>query len=349
MSVRRLSLLVAALAALAVGCKKSESKKVDFFAQPPRVDYGSGGTPQPMPEIDAGPVVADSWALKVKAQVRDIHADMQKCRNEYLIPFRFDKMKLRHMDFINISEMEAICVKGDPSVKKRGVYDLVRLLAEESGKNTTLDRYIALSMDTLEHVKTFVWMCQKVGAPEIAKVTDVAKEGRDRAMTVGAQLDALATEIEAWPDAMPPDDDPQALAKPLDLKAFQQQLGQHEGWFVADLTAAYDRFAAKSWESPNLPKLPALKTWLDTPGKRLALDRARLSHVTGADDKQKAELTAYLDAVDKALTAARNGIPRYEKRGVEMDAKDPNRKAVEQAQAAVAKLSKGWGLDAGKP
>lgn len=348
MCLRRPLALLTLLATFAPGCKKSDSKPVDYFKQEARIDYG-GGVPVPVDLDASGPAVSDSWALKVKAQVREIQVDMQKCRNEYLIPFRFDKMKLRHMDFINLSEMEAVCVKGDPSVKKRGVYDLVRVLAEETGKNTTLDRYLALSMDSLEHIKTFAWMCAKVGAPDVGKVTDVAKIGRDRAMEVGSTLDALAAEIEAWPDAMPPDDDPQALAKPLDLQAFRQQLVQHEGWFVADLTGAYDRFAAKSWESPNVPKLPALKTWLDTPTKRLALDRARVAHVIGADDKQKAELTTYLDAVDKALTTARNGIARYEKRGGELDEKDPNRKAVEQAQAAVLKLSKGWGLDAGKP
>jgi hypothetical protein len=185
-------------------------------------------------------------------------------------------------------------------------------------------------------------MTKKIGAPNIGPVTDTAKAARDRILIVGSQIDALASEIAKWPDGQKPEDDPQTIAQPVELGAFQQQLLANHGWFMSDLVGAYDRYAAKSWEAPNMPKLGALHLWVNIPQKRLQLDRVRLSHVQGGDEKQLAAIKAYFDAVEVAVKAVNAGFERYEKYHAVLDEKDPNHKAVEQAQAAVLKLQKLW-------
>lgn len=324
-------------------CGKSEPKpKVDFLAGEQKVEYDIKVEPVDSPASPAA--VADTWAARVKDQVRQAREDLQRCRNEFLIPFQFDKMRRRNMEFVNITEMDAVCLDGDPALKKRGPLKIIHGMADDIGKNAQLDRFLVLSMDQLEHFKVFSFMAKKVGAPNIPQITDTAKAARDRALTVGAQIDQLAADIDKWPDGQKPDDDPSVIGQPVELAALKQQLVQNYGWFMGDLTGAYDRYAAKSWEQPNLPKLGTLHMWVQIPQKRLQQDRARLTHLTGADEKQVAEIKAYFDAVEAACKAVGAGFERYEKYHEELPEKDPNHKNVEQAQAAVAKIQKGWGL-----
>ncbi len=346
MNVRHVAVTSALL--FATACGKSEPKpKVDFLAGAPKVEYDI--KVEPVESVASPAAVADTWAARVKDQVRQARDDLQKCRNEFLIPFQFDKMRRRNMEFVNITDMDAVCIdgiEGDATVRKRGPFKVIRGMNDEIGKNAQLDRFLTLAMDQLEHFKVFSFMTKKVGAPNIAQITDTAKAARDRVLDVGGQIDKLAADIEKWPDGQKPDDDPTVIGQSIELPALKQQLVQNYGWFMGDLVGAYDRYAAKSWEAPNLPKLGTLHMWVQIPQKRLQQDRARLGHVTGADEKQLAEIKAYFDAVDNACKAVIAGLPRYEKYHEELPEKDPNHRAVEQAQAAVLKIHKAWGLTA---
>lgn len=339
-----LSAVLTALIALPA-CGKSERPKKDFLPPTDRPTYAKVEVP-PEPDVATAAPAADTWAGKTKETVRTVLTDLQKCRNDFLIPFQFNKMRRRDVTFVSLQEMDEVCAEGNREKKTRGAKRILRFLAEEHiGKHPDLDRFIALATDTVETYNVFSFMTKKVGSPEIEDVTKTAEECRARILEIGSTMDRLAAEIEKWPDGQVPDDDPQMVGREVDLAAFRQQLAHNYGFFLGDLTNAYDRYAAQSWQGQRLPKMGALKTWVAIPTKRLQQDRARLAQVKGADDKAQAELRSYLDAVEGALKAVAAGYDRYEKVPKEERAeKDPNRKNVEAAQKAVVKFHAGWGV-----
>ena len=287
--------------------------------------------------------VAHTWAAAIKEQVRLAEADLQACRNEYLVPFQFDKMRRRNVEFVNITEMDELCQEGSPEKKKRGPLKIIRNLAQEHiGKNVQLDHFIANAQEQLEYFKVFSFMVKKVGAPEIQMVTDLAKACSDRARVVGMDVDKAAAAIAEWPDGTLPDDDPAEVAKAVDAAAFRAQLVERYAWLIDDLGGAYDRFANNSWAGYDMLKLGALRTWVAIPRKRLQQDRAKLPSVT-ADAKQKAEFEAFFVATEAALKAVEAGYDRYEKQSKdERGPKDPNRKNVDSAQKTAQKLLLPW-------
>lgn len=343
--VGRLAVVCLAGALAVGGCgekKKVQAAPVDFFPQQEKVDYSQI-------KVDAPPVAApeapkaDTWASRVRDQVKLIQDDLQKCRNDFLIPFQFAKMRRRNVEFVSIQDMDELCYDGSPSRKTRGPWKVLRGMSEEQiGKNADLDRYLAAATDTLEHFHILSVMTKKVGAPEIDIVTTAAQAARDRVIAAAPALDKAAEAIAKWPDGQQPDDDPTVVAKEVDAAAFKAQLLDTYGFFMSDLGDAYDRFANKSWIGYDMPKMHALRLWVAIPQKRLQLDRARLAHVT-ADDKQKAEFKKYFDAVEGAAKSVAAGFDRYEKTSKdERSEKDPNRKAVETAQQAVLKIQATW-------
>ncbi len=331
--------------ALATACEKKPLDKNDpmaqAFAKPEHIDLDIGKI-EAVPEEK--PVeIAHTWAAAIKEQVKLAEADLQSCRNDYLVPFQFEKMRRRNVEFVNITEMDEVCMDGSPDKKKRGPLKILRNLAQEHiGKNPQLDRFIASGMEQLEFFRVFSFMTKKVGAPEIQLVTDLAKASADRVRLVGMDVDKAAAAIAEWPDGTLPDDDPTAVAKALDAAAFKAQLVNEYGWLVDDFTSAYDRFANKSWEGYDMPKLTALRTWVAIPRKRLQQDRARLATVA-ADAKQKTEFEGFFNGVDAALKAIEAGYDRYEKTPKdERGPKDPNRGNVEKTQKAAQKFLATW-------
>lgn len=340
---RTLALACAVLALSACGERKPAKEKVNFMATGAKLEYNDihvEAQPEPV-----AVVVADTWAAKMRERVKLAHDDLVKCRSEYLIPFQFNKMARRDIEFVSLSEMDDVCLEGNRDKKALGPKRIVHTLGEEHiGKHPALDRFVALATDQIEHYQVFSFMTKKIGAPDLGVVVDTAKRARDRVVALGGALDKAAADIAKWPDGQLADDDPQAVAKAVDAVAFQQQLVQTHGFFIADLAPAYDRFAARSWQGYDTPKLGALRRWLGIPTLRLQQDRARLASVQG-DAKQLAGLRAYLDAVDHALQAGRKGLAHYETTPRDaLSDKDPQRKAIETAAAAVAKIQAGWGV-----
>ena len=336
-------MLLAVMAVTTVGTLGCEKKKPDpndpiaqAFAKPEKVDLDIGKI-EAVPE-EKPAEVANTWAAAIKEQVKLAAADLQTCRNEYLVPFQFEKMRRRNVEFVNISEMDEVCMDGSPEKKKRGPLKILRNLAQEHvGKNVALDHFIASATEQLEYFRVFSFMTKKVGAPEIALVTDLAKSAADRVRTVGMDVDTYAAQIAQWPDGTQPDDDPAVVAKAVDAATWKAQLRDGYGWLLDDFGAGYDRFANKSWAGYDMPKMAALKLWVAIPRKRLQQDRARLATVT-LDAKDKAASEAFFAATEAALKAVEAGYERYEKTPKdERGEKDPNRKNVESTQKAAQK------------
>lgn len=326
--------------AMTSGCEKKKPDPNDpiaqAFAKPEHVDLDIGKI-EAVPEEK--PVeIAHTWAAAIKDQVKLATADLQACRNEYLVPFQFDKMRRRNVEFVNISEMDEVCMDGSPEKKKRGPLKILRNLAQEHiGKNAALDHFVASATEQLEFYRVFSFMTKKVGAPEIQLVTDLAKSTADRVRAVGMDVDKYAAIIAEWPDGTPPDDDPAVVAKPVDAAAFKLQLRENYGWLLDDMGAGYDRFANKSWAGYDMPKMGALKLWVAIPRKRIQQDRVRLASVT-TDPKDKAAVEGFFAATEAVLKAVEAGYERYEKTPKdERGEKDPNRKNVESAQKAAQK------------
>ena len=330
----------------AIGCGKKEAKPAaanhDFFPQQEKVDYSQIKVEAPPVAAPEAPK-ADTWATRVRDQVKTVHDDLLKCRNDFLIPFQFARMRHRNVEFISLQDMDELCYDGSPSKKTRGPWKILRAMSDEQmGKNADLDRFLALATDSLEHYHILSVMTKKVGAPEIDIVTTTAQEARDRMIAAAGALDKAAEAIAKWPDGQQADDDPQVVGKEVDAATFKAQLLDTDGFFMTDLASAYDRFANKSWIGYNMPKMHALRLWVAIPQKRLQVDRLRLAHVT-ADDKQKAEFKKYFDAVEAAGKAVAAGFDRYEKTPKdERSDKDPNRKAVDVAQQAALRIQAGW-------
>lgn len=344
------ALLCLSLAALTLsGCgekDKAEKKKtVDFLAKPEGIDFSQVPVQEVKAEAPAKPAV-DTWSTRTKEQVKLAHDDLMKCRNDYMIPFQFNKMRRRDVEWVSLSDMDEFCMDGSPEKKTRGPWKIVRALAEEHlGRNPALDRFIVLATDQMEHYRVLSFMAKKIGAPDIDIVTETAQQSRDRVLFAGADLDRAAADIEKWPDELQPDDDPAVVGADVDVATFRQQLVDSYGFFLADLGGAYDRYANKSWLGYNMPKMESLRRWVAVPTKRIAKDRARLEKVKGLDGKQAAEFRAFFDATDKAMRQIEAGYDRYTKQSKdERGEKDPNRKAVETTQKAALKHLTGWGL-----
>ncbi len=337
----------AVLATLAVGCGKGENAEKkpapNFFApdpEPPKLDLSD--ILQPEPEAAAAKV-ADTWSGKVKELVATAEADLQRCRNEFLIPFQFNSMKRRDVMFVNITEMDETCDTGSKEQKTRGPRKILRQLAKEhSGKHPQLDRFIALGLEQVETYYVLSYMTKKVGAPDIEVVVDIAHKAQQRILEAGGQLDRAAAEVGKWPDDLVADDDVAVTGAAVDAAGFKRDMVGHYGALVGDLASGYERLADKSWQDYNMPKLETLRAMMAILEKRVQQDRPRLAKL--GDEKIQAEFKTFLDGVEAAAKQVATGYDYYEKKPKEeRSVRDPNLKKVQVAQKALAKQLSGWG------
>lgn len=352
MQMRRLgrtatAVATAMVASLALGCGKGENgeKKAgpNYFAPdpvPPKLDLGD--ILQAEPE-DATAKAADTWAGKVKELVATAEADLQRCRNEFLIPFQFNAMKRRDVMFVNITEMDEVCDTGSKEQKTRGPRKILRQLAKEhAGKHPQLDRFIALGLEQVETYYVLSYMTKKVGAPDIDVVVDIAHKAQQRILEAGGQLDRAAAEVAKWTDDQVADDDVAVTGAAIDAAGFKRELISHYGALVGDLADAYERLADKSWQAYNMPKLETLRAMMAILEKRVQQDRPRLAKL--GDDKAQAEFKLFLDEVEAAAKQVASGYDYYEKKPKEeRSERDPNFKKVQAMQKALAKRLSGWG------
>lgn len=343
-----LALTASALALGATACGKSEKKEAPNFFPPepprPKLDMSDILPPE---EPDVVAKEADTWGGKVKELVQTAESDMQRCRNEFLIPFQFNKMKTRDVMFVNLTDMDEVCELGSKDKKTRGPKKILEQLAKEHiGKSAALDRFIVLGMEQVETYKVFSWMTKKIGAPDLEVVVDIAKRGQQRILELAPALDKAAAEIAAWPDTQVADDDPAVAGAAIDFAAFKQQVIATYAPVVADEATGYERMADKSWQVYDMPKLATLRAMQGILEKRVQQDRARMPKVT-ADDKQKAEVEAFFAAVDALAKQVAAGYDYYEKKPKdERPERDPNLKKVQAAQKLVAKTLSAWGWSA---
>lgn len=323
-----------------VGCEKREKKKpVNLFSQKVKVDYSQVKVPKPPP-----PVVvkkkADTWAARTQESIKKIQDDMVRCRTEFMTPFQFAKMRRRDVMWLRQNEMDQVCRDGDGTPKNRGPWRLVSWLAKEQvGKHPLLDRYIALALDQGEHYRIVSLMAKKVGAPEIALITETAQASRDRTITAGIGMDRAARQIAAWAEGELPHDDPSVLAKGLTAAEYAIILDSHYSFFMNDTLDAYNRFAAESWKYPNMIKFKSYRAWHDIPTKHLQQDRVRLENVKLPDDKSREAFVAYLAGVEAVLGAWSASYKRYiDDKSDTWSPKDPHRRPLERAVKAWQKL-----------
>ncbi len=350
----RLTLLVlctALLAALsATACGKSEqAKKKDapnfFPPEPvqPKLDLGDILVAEP--EDAKAAVVADTWAGHVKELVGLAAADMQQCRNEFLIPFQFNSMKRRDVMFVNMNEMDATCELGSKEKKTRGVRKWVDALAKEHlGRHPAVDRFIVLALEQVENYHVFSYMTKKIGAPDIDNVVNIAQKSQARILELAPTVDRAAADIAQLSDGLQPDDDPAAIAVPVTVEAFKQQLVAGYGAIAADLGPGYERMADKSWQIYDMPKLATLRAMIGILDKRAQTDRVRLGKLA-LDAKASAEFAAFFAACDAAAKQVSAGFDFYEKKPKEeRPERDPNLKAVKAAQKPLVKQLVAWGM-----
>lgn len=310
----RAAAVLAGLALLtAAGCGDRREGKEKFkkvFAKPEKIDFSQVKVDKPPPPKAEPKAVANTWAAKTKTLVAEIQVDLKRCRSEFMMPFQFNKMRRRDVTWVSLSEMDSVCREG--TKKKRGAYKrLLWMSKEHVGKHPALDRYIALGVDLSEHYRTLSLMAKKVGAPKIGKITETAKSARDRILAAGIAMDTAARVIAAWPDDLKPSDDPSMVAKPTDIDTWKKELADRYDFFMLGTPAAYQRFANKSWQYPNMIKYKSYRLWPAIPMRLLQQDRARLGSVTGLTDKTRAAVTAYFDSIDGVLVAWRNSQSRY--------------------------------------
>lgn len=332
----------------AVGCGEEKNEEppqaLNVFSEKPKIDFSQVKVDKPAEPTEAVAPAADTWASRTRALVAAAHADLQKCRNDFMIPFQFDKMRTRDVTWLSISEMDATCRDGDRATKHRGPWSILQFLAKDhAGKHPALDRFIALGHDHVEHFRIVSLMTKKVGSPKIAAVSDTAKAARDRVLAAGRALDEAAREIASFPDDLLPDDSAEAASKTLDSAGYAALITGHFGFLIGEMPDAYDRLASKSWQSPNMIKKTTLRLWADIPTKLLQQDRPRLAKVEGISDADKAKFEAYFDAVDGVLDAWRKSYERYleNKEGDTWSEKDPYRPALVKAHKAWTKLHEG--------
>lgn len=331
-----IGLTLVATAVAASGCgEKKPKKKVNLFShKPEKIDYSQIKVDKP--KIEPVSKKADTWAAATKDTVAAIHKDLQQCRNEFMLPFQFKKMRRRNVEWLKLSAMDSACRDGDAARKQRGPWKRIVWLAKEQiGRQPDLDRYIALAADHVEHARVVSLMAKKIGAPKIDLITETAKSSRDRVISVGMELDRVAAKIAKWPDSQLPVDDPKAVAEAIDFDAFKATLDARYVPFLEDAVAAYDRFASESWQYPNMIKFRSFRLWNEILTRYLQQDRARIDQVTGLDDKKKALLTTYLASVEAATVAWTKSYDRYmkDKSGTWTDV-DPYRPPIAKAQQA---------------
>ena len=354
---RQVRLLLAATVLsglVASGCDKKEADKPaegkkDYFGKTARPDYSEATKGLELPANqdvqEAPPADADAWAVRMKSSVKSVSDDLAQCRNEYLIPFQFQKMARRDVMFVDLSAMDAICSEGDRAADKRGAKRIVDgLVKEHAGKHPALDRWLVLSAEHVEHFGTFSFMTKKIGAPDVDMVVDIAKLAHGRIVELGSEINKLALEISVWPDGQLPDDDPAELGKAVELAAMQAQLAKAYGPLLADLPQVWTRNVGKRLkDSYDVPRFTALRALGSVLTKRVQQDRGRLAKVTGADAKQQAELTEFLDQVDAVAKAIPTAMQPYEKRGDDgYPEKDAGIKLLQTALEAPNKLVATW-------
>jgi len=307
----------ALLAAVALpGCGKSDKpKKVKnlFSEKAPKIDYSQ----IKVEKVKHEPVApkADTWASNTKEIVASIHKDLQQCRNEFMLPFQFKKMRRRNVEWLKMNAMDTVCRDGDRALKKRAPWKRVLFLAKEhTGKRPALDRWIALAVDHIEHARMVSIMAKKVGAPKIQLITDSAKGARDRVLAAGMKLDAEAAKIAAWDDHLKPLDDPAEVAKPIDFEAFKKSLDERYTYFMEDCLGQYDRSASESWQYPQMIKFRSYKLWPELIEKYLQQDRARLDKVSGAEGNKRGMLEVYFESVQQVVKVWADSNARYLKK-----------------------------------
>ncbi|MBI5611086.1 MAG: hypothetical protein HY902_19595 [Deltaproteobacteria bacterium] len=338
-----LTFIALTAAAAAPGCGKSEKKEApNYFAPDPKPSKLDLSDVIPVESPDVVAAEPDSWAGKVKALVATTEADLQRCRNEFLIPFQFAAMKRR--DLLLSGTMDEVCMTGSKELKTRGPRKLLDLLAKEHiGKHPTLDRFVVLGMEQVETYAVFSYMTKKIGAPDLDNVVDIAKNAQQRILELAPQLDKAAADVAKWEDKQLADDDPAVAGAAIDAAAFKQHLIDGYAPVIADLATGYERMADKSWQGYNMPKLETLEAMQVILEKRVQQDRARLAKVT-ADDKQKAEFEAFFAACDAAAKQVATCYDYYKKKPKdERPERDPNLKKVQAAQKGLAKTLAGWG------
>lgn len=343
--------IVALALGMAVGaCGKSEQAKKkeapNFFPPEPVQPKLDLGDILPVePEDAKTAVVADTWAGHVKELVAQASADMQQCRNEFLIPFQFASMKRRDVMFVNMNDMDATCELGSKEKKTRGVRKWVEALAKEHlGRHPTLDRFVVLALEQVENYHVFSYMTKKIGAHDIDNVVNIAQKSQARILELAPALDRAAADIAQLSDGLQPNDDPAAIAAPVTLEAFKQQLVAAYGPIAVDLGPGYDRMADKSWQIYDMPKLATLRAMVAVLDKRAQTDRVRLGKLA-LDAKAAAEFNAFFAACDAAGKQVAAGFDFYEKKPKEeRPERDPNLKAVKAAQKPLVKQLIAWGM-----
>lgn len=318
----------------------------NFFPEKPKIDYSQVRVDAPVEAVAAAAPVADTWASRTRALVAEAHADLQRCRNDFMIPFQFEKMRLRDVTWIAISEMDIVCRDGDPAVKKRGPWSILTFLAREHlGKHPALDRFLFFAHDQTEHARLVSLMTKKVGSPMIAKVVVVAQVSRDRAIEAGREVDAAAREIAAWPDDLLPDDSAEVISQGQSRAEYVVMLRAHYGALLDGAVPAYDRLASTSWQAPNMVKKTTLRLWADTVDRLLQHDRPRLDKVRDLDDAGRKKLQDALGKVQGALDAWKRSFERYfeDKEGDTWAERDPWRPALVKAQRDWRKAFDGLG------
>lgn len=325
----------------------ADAAERNFFAKPPKVDYSQVKVEAPpQAAVEPAKPTADTWASRTRALVAEAHEDILKCRNEFLIPFQFEKMRTRNVEWLAVGEMDAVCRDGDRATKRRGPWSILTFLAREHlGRHPALDRFLAWGHDHVEHARLVGLMAKKVGSPKIAAVTDVAKSARDHAIASGRLVDEAAREIAAWPDDLLPADDNAAASKPMDAQTLSAAMRDHYGLVLGDAVAAYDRLASESWQAPNMVKKTTLRLWGDIPERWLQLDRPRLAQAAGLSEAERKRFTSYLEKVQAVVDAWKKSYERYfdDKEGDTWAPKDPWRPSLVKAQAAWAKAHEALG------
>lgn len=343
-------MLLAVLALAAGHCGKGDGEKKkeapNFFPpEPPmpKLDLSDVSFAEPE-DASAGKPPADTWAGHVKDVVAQAAADMQRCRNEFLIPFQFASMKRRDVMFVNLNEMDEVCELGSKQKKTRGVLKWLESLAKEQvGRNAALDRFIVAGLEQVENYKAFSLMCKKIGAHDIDVVVGIAQKSQARILELAPTIDRLAADVAQIKDDQLPDDDPKQLALAVDVAALKGQIVANYAPFLADLGSGYERMADKSWQVYDMPKLETLRAMMAIIDKRAQQDRVRAGKAT-QDPKESAELTAFFAACDAATKQVAAGYDFYEKKPRdERPEHDPNLKAVKAAQKPVMKTLTAWG------
>jgi hypothetical protein len=338
------------------GCdKKDETKpaaegKKDFFGKTAKPEYHSEAVqgldlPANQDVQESPPVDTGAWAVRMKTYVKDTSTDLAQCRNEYLIPFQFQKMQRRDVMFVDLGAMDGICSEGDRAAGKRGAKrTLDGLLKEHAGKHPLLDRWLLHSVEHVEHYGAFSFMTKKIGAPDVDVVVEIAKLAHGRILELGAEMNKLAAEVDKWPDGQPAEDDPAELARALDLAGMRNHFAQSYGPLLTDMPGIWQRNVGKRLkDSYDVPRFSALRGLAAVLAKRVQQDRGRLALVTGADPKQVAELTAFLDQIDAVAKAIPAAMGPYEKRGDDgYPEKDAGSKLLAKAAEAPTKTLAGW-------